>query len=267
MTDPLAATHPTRGEALDPTVAQRLRTGNLVVGLIHLAQAVLILVLSTGFSIAVTAQFLDGPPGTTNDDSFDLFDVPFAAGVALFLALAAIDHLLMASPGVHRWYERRLAQGINPARWIEYSVSASLMVALIAMLTGITEVYALVAIVGVNASMILFGWLMERTNPDRDRVDWLPFVFGCVAGVVPWIAITIAIVGSQTEYGGVPTFVFAIFVSLFLLFNSFAVNQWLQYRQVGRWRSYVFGEAAYIGLSLVAKSALAWQVFGGTLAD
>jgi hypothetical protein len=39
----------------------------------------------------------------------------------------------------------------------------------------------------------------------------------------------------------------------------------LQYRRVGPWRDYLFGETAYMVLSLVAKSALAWQVFAGTL--
>ena len=65
----------------------------------------------------------------------------------------------------------------------------------------------------------------------------------------------------------VPGFVVGIFVSLFLFFNSFALNQWLQYRQVGPWRSYAFGERAYLVLSLVAKSALAWQIFAGSLAS
>ena len=88
--------------------------------------------------------------------------------------------------------------------------------------------------------MILFGLVMEHVNGERAST-WLPFVFGCIA-VVPWIAITIAIVGSEVEYGGVPTFVVAIFVSLFLLFNSFAMNMVLQYRKVGRWRDYLYGE-------------------------
>jgi hypothetical protein len=35
---------------------------------------------------------------------------------------------------------------------------------------------------------------------------------------------------------------------------------------VGRWRDYVYGEFAYVTLSLVAKSLLAWQVFAGALA-
>jgi hypothetical protein len=39
----------------------------------------------------------------------------------------------------------------------------------------------------------------------------------------------------------------------------------LQYRKVGRWKDYLFGERMYIVLSLVAKSLLAWQIFFGTL--
>jgi hypothetical protein len=39
----------------------------------------------------------------------------------------------------------------------------------------------------------------------------------------------------------------------------------LQYLRVGRWRDYLYGERAYVVLSLIAKSALAWQVFAGTM--
>ncbi len=48
--------------------------------------------------------------------------------------------------------------------------------------------------------------------------------------------------------------------------DIFALNLWLQYRRVGRWKSYVFGERAYFMLNLVAKSTLAGRVFAGTLA-
>jgi hypothetical protein len=97
-------------------------------------------------------------------------------------------------------------------------------------------------------------------------VIWLPFVFGCIAGAVPWIAIAVQIGYSQNQTGNVPGFVFAIFVSLFVFFNSFAANMLLQYKRVGPWRNYLFGERAYLVLSLVAKSLLAWQIFASTLA-
>ncbi len=50
-----------------------------------------------------------------------------------------------------------------------------------------------------------------------------------------------------------------------MFFNVFAVNMLLQYRRLGRWRDYLYGERVYMLLSLTAKSALAWQVFAGTL--
>jgi Heliorhodopsin len=237
----------------------------VAVGLIHLVQAAVILALSNGFTIAVTASFATGPPGTPPGEPSTLFDLAFGPAVAAFLLLAALDHLVVAAPPVVDRYERGLAAGRNLFRWTEYSVSASLMIVLIAMLTGITDVTALIAIFGVNAAMILFGWVVERTSQPGRRANWTAFGFGCLAGAVPWIAITVALVGAETD-GDVPTFVYGIFVSLFVLFNSFAVNMVLQYRRVGPWRSYRFGEAAYVGLSLVAKSALAWQVFAGTLA-
>jgi hypothetical protein len=40
----------------------------------------------------------------------------------------------------------------------------------------------------------------------------------------------------------------------------------LLYKRVGPRKDYLFGERAYIVLSLVAKTALAWQIRVGTLA-
>ena len=90
-------------------------------------------------------------------------------------------------------------------------------------------------------------------------------IVGCILGIVPWIAIGIYLVSPGSD-AQPPGFVYGIFISLFIFFNSFAVNMVLQYRQTGPWRDYLFGESAYILLSLVAKSLLAWQVFAGTLA-
>jgi hypothetical protein len=250
----------------DPRL-RSLRRWNTGVGLVHLVQAVVLVGISTDFAIPVVAAVQTGPPGTALTVERVFFDLRFSFAIALFLGLAAVDHLLMAAPGVVTWYKRNLKRGINPARWVEYSVSASVMIVLIAMLTGITNFYALIGLFAANAAMILFGLVMERVNGPDGRVDWWPFVFGCIVGIVPWIAIAIALVAAQQEGDGVPGFVYGIFVSLFLLFNCFAVNQWLQYRRRGRFADYLFGERVYLVLSLVAKSALAWQVYAGTLAD
>ncbi|HSG12862.1 MAG TPA: heliorhodopsin HeR [Gaiellaceae bacterium] len=243
----------------------RLRAANLALAVIHGGQAILVVVLGAALAIPITAQWADGPPGTALKSPETLFDLPVRWCVAAFLLMAAVDHLLVASPGIVSWYERNLGRGINYARWIEYSFSASLMVVLIATFAGVTDLRALIAVAGANAAMILFGLLMERSNLGREPLDWLPFWLGCLVGAVPWIVIGVSLVGAEVD-GSVPGFVWGIFVSLFLFFNSFALNMWLQYRGIGPWRSYVFGEWGYVVLSLTAKSALAWQIYAGALA-
>lgn len=249
----------------DPPVAiARLRPYNLAAGALHLVQAVAIVVLANNFSLPVGASYMAGPPGPdVGRQEVTLFNLNFAWAIAAFFALSALAHLLVAGP---RWtsYQREISGGRNPYRWLEYSISASIMIVLIAMLTGIDDVAALIALVGVNASMIGFGWMQERYEAPGAGLG--PFWIGCVAGAIPWIAIAIYLIGPGADQHA-PGFVYAIFVSLFILFNCFAINQWLQYQQMGRWADYVFGERTYITLSLVAKTLLAWQIFASTLAS
>ena len=240
-----------------------LRRWNIGLGFVHAVQAVAILALATAFALPVTATFMEGPPGTPTGAPTTLFEVSVAWGVALFLLLSAGFHWLVVLPGVFGRYISGLMAEHNYFRWAEYSLSSSVMIVLIAMLTGISDIAALIAIFAVNAAMIFFGAVQERY--ERPGGSLWPFWLGCAVGIAPWLAVGVYLwsPGSSAEP---PAFVYAIFVSLFVFFNIFALNMWLQYRRVGRWKSYVFGERAYFMLSLVAKSALAWQVFAGTLA-
>ena len=71
------------------------------------------------------------------------------------------------------------------------------------------------------------------------------------------------VLSEQPSSGNVPNFVYAIFIVYLILFMSFAVNQVLQYKGVGKWRDYLFGEREYIVLSFIAKTVLVWLVFAG----
>lgn len=247
---------------LDPARLGNLRRWNIGLTILHAAQAVLLFVLAGSFSITITSTFPVGPPGTRLESPEGLFDLPIGPAVAVFLLLAAIDHFVTATVS-RGTYEADLARGINRFRWVEYSVSATLMVVLIGAYSGITDITGIVAIVGANVAMILFGWLQETSNPPGRTVTTMkPFWFGTLAGLAPWVAIVINVVGADT----VPGFVLVIVVAELLFFFSFGLNQWLQYRRVGRWADYLFGEKTYLVLSLAAKSFLAWQIFGGSLA-
>ena len=241
---------------------RNLRIWNLGLTALHLIQAALIVFLAGDFAISITSTFPEGPPGTPQPAPEALFEIPIGWATAIFLTLAALDHLLTGTVARGR-YEADLRRGINRFRWVEYSFSATLMVALIALYSGITGINALVAIAGANVAMILFGWIQERMNPPgREETTMLPFWFGTLVGLAPWVVIAINVVGAET----VPGFVYGIVIAQFVFFFSFGLNQWLQYRGIGRWIDYAFGEKSYLVLSLVAKSVLAWQIFGGSLA-
>ena len=246
----------------------KLRIYNVFMGLLHLAQAVFILILSNNFTLPITTSFLsyDESIGKLWPVTETLVDLPLGIMVAVFLLLSAVAHFTVASPGIFGWYVGNLKKGINYARWYEYAFSASLMIVLIGMLCGVYDLGALIMAFVLTGVMNLCGLLMEVHNQDTTRTNWTSYVIGCIAGIAPWIAIAIYFFGSLAQAeGGVPTFVYAILLTLFVFFFSFALNMVLQYKKVGPWRDYLFGERVYILLSLIAKSALAWQVFGGTL--
>ena len=246
---------------IDQEIERRLsnlRIWNFVVGLILAIQAIMIAVLTNSFSLPVTATFISGPPGT-DPKLHHLFDLFTGWGVFAFLAISAGALLIIASPLVFPWYKRNLLQNRNYGRWIEYFFSSSIMIVLISQITGISDIAALLAIFGINASMILFGALQEKyEKPGKPNL--LPFWFGSFAGIIPWIAIVIYVWAPGLTVSP-PGFVYGIIVSLFVFFNCFAVNMILQYKKVGPWRDYLYGEKVYIILSLTAKALLAWQVF------
>jgi hypothetical protein len=245
--------------------AGSIRRYNLIAGFFHLAQMAVVLILANDFSLPIVARYMAGPPGSVFAEPITLLDTPVGLTVAIFLGLSAFFHFLVASPQFFTRYAAGLAAQRNYFRWVEYSISSSVMIVLIAQICGVSDVVAIISLFGVNASMILFGWLQEKYEQPGNG-GWLPYIFGCIAGLVPWIAITFYVlaIGGPGDTKA-PAFVYGIVISLFVLFNTFAVVQYLQYKKVGKWSDYLRGEKTYITLSLVAKSALAWQIFASTL--
>jgi hypothetical protein len=244
-----------------------LRAYNTIVGLILLAQGVAMWLLSNDVTAKITTSYLKwnetaGFPQTSLQQYAEWRLGPI---VATFLLLSGL--FLLGSAFVwKKQYEAQIQKGMNLFRWAEYSITSSLMIVVIAILCGIYDLSSLILIFALNACMILFGWVMEIHNQTTKKTDWTSFVFGCFAGAVPWVVLALYFfnaLGSNAD--AVPKFVYAIFWSLLVFFNIFAINMVLQYKKIGKWQDYIYGEYAYITLSLVAKALLAWQVWGGTL--
>lgn len=245
-----------------------LRRFNLIMGFLHLLQGIFMILVSNDTTYPIYTNFLrfDTETFSLTPDPKLLYELRFGPAVAVFLLISAVAHFYLSSVG-YSSYVKNLVRGMNPVRFYEYALSSSLMVVLIGMLTGLWDLGALILIFGINAMMNLFGIMMELHNQTTQKTDWTAFIYGCIAGVIPWIVIFIYFVGAiNSGDAKPPAFVYAIIPTLFVFFNIFAINMVLQYKKVGRWRDYLFGERVYIILSLTAKTVLAWLIFAGTLA-
>lgn len=245
---------------------QSLRRFNLFMAVLHFGQGLAMLWLSNSFVLPVMSSYLkyDFVSRSLQPSPSTLFTLKIGPMIAIFLFLSALAHLLVGTV-LNDWYNKNLAKGINFARWVEYTFSSSIMIIVIAMLVGIYDIGALILLFVLNATMILFGWMMELHNQSTQKTDWTSFIFGCIAGLATWVVIALYLFGSGDGDNKAPAFVYWIYFSIFIFFNCFAINQVLQYKKVAGWKDYLYGERVYIILSLVAKSLLAWQVFVGTL--
>lgn len=245
-----------------------LRRFNAIMGFLHLVQGIFMIAVSRATTYPIFTNYLNFDIATrslkSNPQLF--YELPFGPAVACFLLISAVAHFYLTTIGYGRYVEN-LKKGMNPVRFYEYALSSSLMIVLIGMLIGLWDLGALILIFMLNATMNLFGIMMELHNQHTPKTDWSAFIYGCIAGFVPWVVIALYFVGAVNSGDAKPpAFVYAIVPTLFVFFNIFAINMVLQYKKIGPWKDYSFGERVYIILSLTAKSVLCWLIWTGTLA-
>jgi Heliorhodopsin len=266
---------------------KNLRLWNGVMGALHLLQGLIMLFLSkkTLFTVYL---YLPKPSSITRSVTIvgeKWYEVNLGYVISAFLFLSALAHFITILPKVYEWYISKLHDKINLIRWYEYAISSSVMIFVIAALCNINDGLTLFLLVVANACMNLFGAMMElhnsslrklgEKNGEDYRPNWTAFVYGCFAGIAPWIVMSVYFFVSLARLDDLPDLPQRLkdalntvrfgFPGLFVFFNLFAINMILQYKAVGKWKNYLFGEKVYITLSLLAKSFLAWFVWGGTL--
>lgn len=262
--------------ANSPISFRYLKRFNTAAGVLHLAQGIIMLSLGGlleweqklyTFYLKLSIDLGPPPIFEVRPDPQVFFTLGYLGViVASFPLISAIAHFSIAFPK-NESYNKNLTKGMNPYRWYEYALSSSIMIVLISLFVGVWDIWSLAMIFVLNAMMIMFGYLMEVINQKTEKTTWSPFILGCISGGLPWVVLYAYFIAAVRSTGvEPPTFVYMILFIYFILFNVFAVNMVLQYKGVGRWKDYLYGERVYIILSLVAKTMLAWLVFIGIFA-
>ena len=196
-----------------------LKKWNFIMGCLHLIQGAVILFLSQKrlFEFTFTFPQISVSPVPSGQAPIPMIQFVAEKGfglnlgylLALFLFISAVAHFVTISKPVFPWYVRNLTQRMNLIRWWEYALSSSIMIVVIAALCNITDASIIILLFAVNACMNLFGAMMEKHNSalrqlselknkdDKNRgkteykTDWTAFLYGCFAGLIPWVVMGI----------------------------------------------------------------------------
>lgn len=249
-----------------------LFTWNKWLAVVYALQGVAILLISTVKTFPLTTSYLTADElaseaaGNTVliSATRTLNDVNIVYLIAAFLFIAAIAHA-SAAWWCRKFYENDLQGSANRIRWIQSAASTSLMLVVVAMLSGIGDLSTLIMIFALSVVMNLFGLLVETHNANKAKSSHLACAISWIAGVTPWVVLAIYLLGACIFGGQVPAYVYWVYASMLVLFGGLAANMWLQLKKKGKWANYLYGERIYLILGLAAMTLLAWQVFFGAL--
>ena len=225
----------------------KLKRLNLIAGLLHFLQGTFLLIVAltidavgsfrpdiyTNFYEYIEATY-QVPAHLENVTQF-LFSIPFVFLIVGFLLLTALFHFIISGRKVNPVYNNNLQEGINKYRWVEYSITSSIMIVLIAVLFGVTDLGTLILLFGLNVVMNLLGLLIEKLNQYTKKTNWTSFLVGSIAGIFNWVVIFLFALGNSSP-AEIPWFVYAIAGSYFVFFNLFPINMFLQYKKFGKWK-------------------------------
>ena len=185
----------------------------------------------------------------------------------VFQSFAALTNF--TGPVLGYKYSDMVAKSTNPLRFIEYSISASVMLIAIALLNGVTDINLVVSIAVLTSACQLCGLVVEYSHDLLLKwllhlTGWLQF--GWAYGII--ISAFFKSIDNSADGAGPPQFVYVIVVMLFLLYSSFGFVQFAELvclsRQNGTMYPYVT-EISCVVLSLTAKLLLGWMIFSNVL--
>ena len=205
----------------------------------------------------------------------------FAIVVATFRSAVSQKVLYEAN-----WYYNGLFESkVVFWRYLEYALSAPIMIVAMMLLAGISSVDSLSLSFAAQSAVMLCGWLTEEyaalypyaadgETADHSRtwrLRMVPYALGWFIYVPTWVVFLASFYGnvaaSKAHNGteGPPSFVYAIIVGEVVIFTLFALPLPL-YQRKGYYDKYWQTEIIYAVLSLLAKTflngMLLWYVFG-----
>lgn len=207
--------------------------------------------------------------------------IPVATLAVLFGLISGAGHATVAilSPENAIAFTGSIFEGRNLLRWIDYALSSSVMIVVIAAITGVSEVYVLSSIALLQFFLMVVSSVIETdlTEGKRARgqvlfaVASVVYVFGVWGPIIGQFydqpdtnTKLISFNNTETEASkaDAPAWVSVIIWGLFGVFSCFAIVMayYIVFNDSKDEKWFLRQELTYIALSLTAKTVLHWTL-------
>lgn len=206
----------------------------------------------------------------------------FALSFVFQIAASMLDYC-----GVYPYEENVRKYGTHWMRFVEYSFSASVMIAGIGLQLGIMDLWMHVALFALTWICMMCGLVAEQlmgleieigkanTPVGLDFMRWVTHLMGWIPQIVIYGILVSYFYRSQKtcDFDGndrnvAPEFVYWIIFMEMALFGGFGITQIVQFvlHEFGRYNHEGI-EIAYIIQSMISKFTLGFLIYGGNFAE
>lgn len=216
----------------------------------------------------LTKDILAADPNVLAPAIRSIYDVEIRWLLVAILVLSSILPLLYLTSWEKKYIQAVTKTRTVPWRWVDFAVTAALMVETVALLSGTHDIVVLKLIAGLIALSLGLGWIAERQNNGVAKPAWAVYTTGLVAGALPWLLIAVSAVATVV-YGSAWSswYVYALYAVTIAGSVALACIQFTNYRRrLAAWQqNYMVVERNYLAVNLLTKAAFATVLIVGLL--
>ena len=185
--------------------------------------------------------------------------------VSIFL-ITALFHLFYWKS---KNYIKEVNSGKNRYRWVEYAITASLMIYIYSILSGVKDYYIVFLIVLFNIVLMSFGYFLEMSS--NPQAKFMALVMGffilTIIFTFTYYQFVNNIDAAKDTYD-IPNWVYAIVLAMIFWWLSFGVIGVLYYKASLKGKvNFTRYEKYYIFLSYISKAFMGYYLAFGLTRD
>lgn len=206
--------------------------------------------------------------GDTNNINIEYYEVAeitiqllegLIAGIFL---ITGIFHTFYATDGFDSGlYSRELKKGYNRFRWLEYSITSTMMIFVLSLMSGIKDYQIIYELCVLNIMLMSLGYFLERGVNKEVKYIALALGFGLLITIFTTLLINFY---SIIEENNLPNWLNYVLIPMLIWWLSFGIVAFANVMNQDKQNyDFVYYEKCYIFLSYFSKANMGYYITYG----